>query len=86
MAHHSNAKGVAWIALVISIIALIFAWIAFNETGPNLDDRVESEVERVLETRQTTTPENNQSTTTNQQPTTQPATQPTPTATTSVGS
>jgi hypothetical protein len=53
MSQHSNAKGVAWVALVISVIALVFAWIAFNETGPSLDDRVESEVEQALETRQT---------------------------------
>lgn len=52
MTQHSNAKGVAWVALVISLIALVFAWIAFNETGPNLDERVESEVQQVLETRQ----------------------------------
>lgn len=52
MTQHSNAKGVAWVALVISLIALVFAWIAFNETGPSLDERVESEVDQVLETRQ----------------------------------
>jgi len=53
MTQHSNAKGIAWVALVIAVIALVFAWIAFNETGPSLDERVESEVEQVLETRQT---------------------------------
>jgi outer membrane biosynthesis protein TonB len=72
MAHHSNAKGIAWIALVVSIIALIFAWIAFNETGPNLDDRVESEVEQALETMQTTQPETNQPATTTEQPDPEP--------------
>lgn len=82
MTQHSNAKGVAWVALVISLIALVFAWIAFNETGPSLDERVESEVEQALETMQTTQPETNKSATTTEQSDPEP-TPPTEESTTS---
>ena len=50
MARRSNAKGVAWVALVIALIALIFSWIAFTRTGTQLNDTIEQAVENQLET------------------------------------
>jgi len=50
MARRSNAKGVAWVALVIALIALIFSWIAFTRTGTQLNDTIEQAVEKQLET------------------------------------
>ncbi|PSO45423.1 MAG: hypothetical protein BRC25_02305 [Parcubacteria group bacterium SW_6_46_9] len=50
MARRSNAKGVAWVGLVIALIALIFSWIAFTRTGTQLNDTIEQAVEKQLET------------------------------------
>ena len=50
MARRSNAKGVAWVALVIALIAFIFSWIAFTRTGTQLNDTIEQAVEEELET------------------------------------
>lgn len=50
MARHNNAKGIAWIALVVALIALIFAWIAFTRTGSNIEERVRQEVRRINRT------------------------------------
>jgi hypothetical protein len=41
-----GASVVAWIALVISIIALIIAWMAYNRTGADLEKQIQIQVEK----------------------------------------
>ena len=39
---------VAWIALIVAIIALAIAWMAYNRTGDNLEEQVRTQVEKSL--------------------------------------
>lgn len=58
MANRNNAKGVAWVALIIALIALVLGWIAFNRTGADLNQRIETRMqEAVQEIEQTEVPE-----------------------------
>lgn len=41
-------SAVAWIALVLAIGALILAWVAFNRTGEDLEDKIQRQVEQGL--------------------------------------
>lgn len=41
---------VAWAALIVSIIALILAWAAFNRTGEDLEEQIQREVQDALQT------------------------------------
>lgn len=46
-----NGTGwVAWAALLFSFLALILAWMAYNRTGQDLEDRVQQEVNRSIDT------------------------------------
>lgn len=49
MDNNNNGNGVAWTALVLAIIAIIFAWTAFNRAGADLGDIVEREVEQSVQ-------------------------------------
>jgi len=39
---------VGWIALIVAIIALAIAWMAYNRTGANLEEEVRIQVEKSL--------------------------------------
>lgn len=41
-------SAVAWIALILSILALALAWTAFNRTGEDLEDKIQQQVEQGL--------------------------------------
>ncbi len=46
---HRGASAVAWIALIISIVALILAWVAYNRTGTDLEDQIKTQVQSSLD-------------------------------------
>jgi cytoskeletal protein RodZ len=37
-----------WIALIIAIIALILAWVAYNRTGVDLEQQIQDQVEESI--------------------------------------
>lgn len=41
-------KGLAWLALIVAIVALILGWVAYNRTGVDLEERIESAVEEAI--------------------------------------
>lgn len=41
-------KGLAWLALIVAIIALILGWVAFNRSGQDLEALVEQEVQEAM--------------------------------------
>lgn len=41
-------KALTWLALVISAIALIVGWMAYNRTGEDLEERIQRGVEQSL--------------------------------------
>lgn len=43
-----GASAVAWIALIVAIIALILAWVAYDRTGAQLDEQIRAGVESSL--------------------------------------
>lgn len=45
----TKTSGVAWFALILSIIALILSIAAFNRTGVNVDELVQQEVEEAAQ-------------------------------------
>lgn len=52
--HHGGAAGrgtsaVAWIALLLSLLALTLAWTAFNRTGEDLENRIQQGVNSAAE-------------------------------------
>lgn len=44
-----GASAVAWIALVVAIVALVIAWMAYNRTGADLEDQIKTQVEQSLQ-------------------------------------
>lgn len=40
-----GASAVAWTALVIAIISLVIAWMAYNRSGRDLEDRINDAIE-----------------------------------------
>ena len=40
-----GASVVAWIALIVAVIALILAWMAYDRTGANLEQQIRTQVE-----------------------------------------
>jgi len=40
---------IGWLALIIAILALVIAWIAYNRTGANLEDTVQRQVSETLQ-------------------------------------
>ncbi len=55
--HRSNSgtSAVAWIALIIAILAAVLAWAAFNRTGTDLEQRIQTEVREAANETQDTT-------------------------------
>lgn len=51
--HHGHGPSWAtWLALILSLLALILAWMAYNRTGQDLENRVQQEVNRGVDTLQ----------------------------------
>lgn len=67
-----RGSAVAWVALIVSIVALILAWLAFNRAGEDLEALIEQEVNQAVLELQTevdeleTNIQRNTGTTTNQ--------------------
>lgn len=41
---HENRNGIAWLALVVAVLALVLGWSAFNRSGVDVEDVVERQV------------------------------------------
>lgn len=54
---HRGASAVAWIALIIALVALTLGWIAYNRTGVDLEDQIKSQVEQSVDATQDATRE-----------------------------
>lgn len=48
MRKEDTASGVAWLALIIAVISLSLAWIAYNRSGVDLEEQVKREVEQAV--------------------------------------
>ena len=44
----NRGSAVVWAALIISIIALILAWAAYNRAGADLEQQIQREVEEAV--------------------------------------
>ena len=44
-----EGKGIAWLALVVGIVALILSWVAYNRSGVDLEDQIEAAIEAAME-------------------------------------
>jgi len=42
--NYQKGNGLVWTTLVIAIIALILAWVAYNRTGVNIEEQVQAEI------------------------------------------
>ncbi len=51
------ASAVAWLALIVAIVALILAWVAYNRTGEDLENQIQTQVEQSLNTAEDATQE-----------------------------
>ena len=40
-----GASVVAWVALIVAILALILGWIAYNRTGDDLENQIQTKVQ-----------------------------------------
>lgn len=43
-----KGSGVAWVALVVALIALVLAWVAFNRTGADVEEIIERESDQIM--------------------------------------
>lgn len=43
---HTGTKIVSWLALLLALLALGLAWMAYNRTGADLERRVQQQVEQ----------------------------------------
>lgn len=43
------ASGLAWLALIIAVAALIIGWMAYNRTGTDLEDRIADQVQQTTD-------------------------------------
>lgn len=46
----AGVSAVAWIALIVGVIALILAWMAYNRTGADLEQQIQDTVNQSLNT------------------------------------
>lgn len=55
-----------WVAVILSVLALVLAWMAYDRTGANLDERIQQQVQQAAsdtsqeedtDTTDTTTPQ-----------------------------
>lgn len=44
VARSAGTSLLSWLAIILSILALILAWVAYNRTGTDLEDRIQQEV------------------------------------------
>lgn len=44
-----GSGAVAWLALILAVLALVLAWMAYNRTGDNLENRIQQGVNRAAE-------------------------------------
>lgn len=42
------ASGVAWLALIIAIVSLSLAWVAYNRSGADLEEQIKREVNQAI--------------------------------------
>lgn len=50
--NRSTGGIVAWLALVLAIIALVVAWIAYNRTGQSLETKIRNQVNDSIDSAQ----------------------------------
>jgi len=43
-----SGDAVAWTAIVVAVLAMVFSWVAFNRSGVDVDQIVEQEFEEAL--------------------------------------
>lgn len=55
--HDRKGNGVAWLALFIAVVALFIAWMAYNRTGEDLENRIQQQVNQAADEVQQRTPE-----------------------------
>jgi F0F1-type ATP synthase membrane subunit b/b' len=55
--HSSNTglKVAAWLALLIAILALVLAWVAYNRTGDDLEKKIQTQVQQGIDKTQNAT-------------------------------
>lgn len=41
---NTTSNAVAWLALIIAVVALVLGWMAFNRTGVNVEELVQQQV------------------------------------------
>ncbi len=44
--HGSSALG--WLALILSIVALVIAWLAYNRTGEDLETKIQRQIDQSM--------------------------------------
>lgn len=44
-----GASAIAWIALIVALIALTLGWIAYNRTGADLEDQIQTQVQQAVD-------------------------------------
>lgn len=49
---NNKPSAVAWIALIIAVLAFILAWVAFNRAGEDIDDQIRQEVQDIIDNEQ----------------------------------
>ena len=52
-----GSSAVAWIALLVAIVALIIAWMAYERTGADLERQIQTQVQQGLEAAENATRE-----------------------------
>jgi hypothetical protein len=45
----TTGSGVAWAALVIALVALVVAWMAYNRTGTDLETKAQNNVNNAVD-------------------------------------
>ena len=43
-----NGDAVAWTAIVVAVLAMVFSWVAFNRSGVDVDQVVEQKFDNAL--------------------------------------
>lgn len=43
-----GSSAIAWIALIVAVVALVLAWIAYNRTGTDLEQQIQTQVQQGL--------------------------------------
>ncbi len=46
---YRGASGLAWLAFIIAVAALVVAWMAYNRTGTDLEDRIANQVQKATD-------------------------------------